>query len=237
MAKSRSFFAGLLRWLGLLLVGWLVFSIGSVLLMRWVDPLTSTFMLRDRAVALINGDRQYRFSHQWVDWSHISAQVKVAVIASEDQKFAEHWGFDFDSMTKAWQQNHRGRKVRGGSTISQQVAKNLYLWPGQSYLRKGLEAWFTVLIEALWPKQRILEVYLNSAEFGKGVFGVEAASRRYFRKSAARLSREESALLASVLPAPKRLLANKPSGFVRARQAWIGRQMTRLGGAAILRNL
>lgn len=237
MAQSRSFGKRLLRWLGLLLAGWLVFSIGSVLLMRWVDPPTSAFMLRDRSIAFINDDKHYRFSHQWVDWSQISGNVKVAVIASEDQKFAEHWGFDFESMQKAWQQNQRGRKVRGASTISQQVAKNLYLWPGQSYVRKGLEAWFTVLIEALWPKQRILEVYLNSAEFGKGVFGVEAASQRYFRKSAARLSRQESALLAAVLPAPKRLLVNKPSGFVRARQAWIGRQMTRLGGNTILRNL
>ncbi len=237
MAQSRSFIAGLLRWLGLLLVGWLAFSIGSVLLMRWVDPFTSMFMLRDRAVAFINDDRQYRFSHQWVDWPQISAYAKVAVIASEDQKFAEHWGFDFESMQKAWIQNQRGRKLRGGSTISQQVAKNLYLWPGQSYLRKGMEAWFTVLIETLWPKQRILEVYLNSAEFGKGVFGVEAASRRYFRKSAAQLNRPESALLAAVLPAPKRLLVDKPSGFVRARQAWIGRQMTRLGGTAVLGNL
>lgn len=237
MAQSRSFGKRLLRWLGLLVVGWLVFSIGSVLLMRWLDPFTSAFMLRDRAVALINGDKHYRFAHQWADWPKISTHVKVAVIAAEDQKFAEHWGFDFQSLQKAWKQNQRSRKVRGGSTISQQVAKNLYLWPGRSYVRKGLEAYFTVLIEILWPKQRILEVYLNSAEFGKGVFGVEAASRRYFRKSAAKLTAQESALLASVLPAPKRLLVNKPSGFVRARQAWIGRQMTRLGGASALRNL
>ncbi len=237
MAQSRSFGKRLLRWLGLLVVGWLVFSIGSVLLMRWLDPFTSAFMLRDRAVALINGDKHYRFAHQWADWPKISTHVKVAVIAAEDQKFAEHWGFDFQSLEKAWKQNQRSRKVRGGSTISQQVAKNLYLWPGRSYVRKGFEAYFTVLIETLWPKQRILEVYLNSAEFGKGVFGVEAASRRYFRKSAAKLTAQESALLASVLPAPKRLLVNKPSGFVRARQAWIGRQMTHLGGASALRNL
>ncbi len=237
MAQSRSFGKRLLRWLGLMVVGWLVFSIGSVLLMRWLDPFTSAFMLRDRAVALINGDKHYRFAHQWADWPKISTHVKVAVIASEDQKFAEHWGFDFESLQKAWKQNQRSRKVRGGSTISQQVAKNLYLWPGRSYVRKGFEAYFTVLIETLWPKQRILEVYLNSAEFGKGVFGVEAASRRYFRKSAAKLTAQESALLASVLPAPKRLLVNKPSGFVRARQAWIGRQMTHLGGASALRNL
>lgn len=203
--------------------------------MRWVDPITSSFMLRDRALAFINDDQQYRFSHQWVDAARISAQMKVAVIASEDQKFADHWGFDIESMQKAWKQ--RGRRVRGASTISQQVAKNLYLWPGQSYVRKGIEAWFTVLIETLWPKQRILEVYLNSAEFGKGVFGVEAASRRYFKKSAAQLSRQESALLAAVLPAPKRLLVTKPSSFVRARQAWISRQMSRLGGTAVLRAL
>lgn len=237
MAQSRSLLARLLRWLGLLVAGLLVFSIGSVLLMRWVDPITSTFMLRDRAVAFINDDKQYRFSHQWVDWPRISAQMKVAVIASEDQKFAEHWGFDFESMQKAWERNQRGRRVRGASTISQQVAKNLYLWPGQSYLRKGIEAWFTLLIETLWPKQRILEVYLNSAEFGRGVFGVEAASRRYFKKSAAQLNKQESALLAAVLPAPKRLLVNKPSNFVRARQAWIGRQMSRLGGTAALQKL
>ncbi|MGE0115414.1 MAG: monofunctional biosynthetic peptidoglycan transglycosylase [Steroidobacteraceae bacterium] len=237
MAQSRSFGKRLLRWLGLLLAGWLAFSIGSVLLMRWLDPLTSAFMLRDRAMAFFNGDQDYRFAHQWVDWHDISAHAKLAVIASEDQKFAEHWGFDFESMEKAWQHNQRGRKVRGGSTISQQVAKNLYLWPGQSYVRKGIEAYFTLLIETLWPKQRILEVYLNSAEFGKGVFGVEAASRRYFRKPAARLNARESALLAAVLPAPKRLLVNRPSGFVYARQAWIGRQMVRLGGPELLSSL
>lgn len=237
MAQSRSFGKRLLRWLGWLLAGWLVFSIGSVLLLRWVNPPTSAFMLRDRALALLNGDQEYRFTHQWVDWRNISANVKLAVIAAEDQKFAEHWGFDFASMEKAWQHNRRGRKVRGGSTLSQQVAKNLYLWPGQSYVRKGIEAYFTLLIETLWPKQRILEVYLNSAEFGKGVFGVEAASRRYFRKPAARLNTRESALLAAVLPAPKRFLVNKPSGFVRARQVWIGGQMARLGGPLLLNTL
>ncbi|MGC3982036.1 MAG: monofunctional biosynthetic peptidoglycan transglycosylase [Steroidobacteraceae bacterium] len=237
MAQSRSFGSRLLRWLGLLITGFLVFTVGSVLLMRWVNPVTSTFMLRDRTVALVNDTKDYRFAHQWADWRDISANVKVAVIASEDQKFPDHSGFDFESMEKAWQQNQRGRKVRGGSTISQQVAKNLYLWPGQSYIRKGIEAYLTVLIEALWPKQRILEIYLNSAEFGPGVFGVEAASHRYFRKPAAKLSTEESALLAAVLPAPKRLLVSKPSGFVRARQAWISRQMARLGGPSMLRNL
>jgi monofunctional biosynthetic peptidoglycan transglycosylase len=237
VAKSQSIFKRLLRWLGLLIVSGLVLSVGSVALMRWIHPMTSTFMLRDRAIALFSGEKNYRFAHQWADWSNISANVKVAVMASEDQKFPEHSGFDFDSMEKAWAGNQRGRKFRGGSTISQQVAKNLFLWPGRSYVRKGIEAYFTVLIEAMWSKQRILEVYLNSAEFGTGVFGVEAASRRYFGKSAARLSPQEGALLAAVLPAPKRLQVNKPSGFVRARQGWIARQMARMGGAAALKQL
>ena len=237
MAKSRSFFARLLRWLGLLIVSGLVLSIVSVAVMRWVHPVTSAFMLRDRAIALFSGDANYRFTHQWADWTNISPNVKVAVMASEDQKFPEHLGFDFDSMEKAWANNQRGRKFRGGSTISQQVAKNLYLWPGHSYVRKGIEAYFTVLIEAMWSKQRILEVYLNSAEFGNGVFGVEAASRRYFGKSAAKLTAQEAALLAAVLPAPKRLLVNKPSGFVRARQGWIGRQIARMGGTSALKQL
>lgn len=237
MAQSRSWGGRLLRWLGLLILASLVFSIGSVVLMRWVHPVTSTFMLRDRAIALFAGNDQYHFAHEWADWRDISPYVKVAVIASEDQKFAEHWGFDLQAIEQAWQRNQRSRRIRGGSTISQQVAKNLFLWPGHSYVRKGIEAYFTVLIELLWPKQRILEVYLNSAEFGIGVFGVQAASRRYFGKPAAQLTPQESALLAAVLPAPKRLKVTQPSSFVRARQSWISRQMSRLGGTSVLREL
>lgn len=237
MAQSRSFFGRLLRWLGLVLVSALALSALSVLLMRWVNPITSAFMLRDRAIALMNHDTRYRFSHEWVDWRDISAHAKVAVIASEDQKFPEHWGFDLDAIESAWQRNGHSRRIRGGSTISQQVAKNLYLWPGRSYVRKGIEAYLTALIELCWPKQRILEVYLNSAEFGPGVFGVQAASRRYLGKPAARLTQAEAALLAAVIPAPKRLKVNQPSAFVRARQAWIIRQMARLGGTSVLNTL
>jgi monofunctional glycosyltransferase len=222
------------RWLKWLALGWLIFSVGSVLVMRFVDPFTSSFMVRDRILALWQGDKNYHFAHNWADWANISPHMKVAVIASEDQKFPDHHGFDFDSMGKAWSANRHGRRIRGGSTISQQVAKNLYLWPGQSYVRKGIEAWFTVLIEALWPKERILEVYLNSAEFGKGVFGVGAASQRYFNKPASRLTAQEAALLAAVLPAPKRFLVTRPSGYVRTRQNWISREMGRIGGGAVL---
>lgn len=205
--------------------------------MRWLYPLTTAFILRDRVTALVSHDKTYHYEHQWVNWQHISANMKVAVIAAEDQKFPDHWGFDFDSMEKAWYNNQRGRKVHGASTISQQVAKNLYLWPGRSLVRKGIEAYFTVLIETFWPKRRILEIYLNSAEFGKGVFGVEAASRRYFHKSAAQLGPQEAALLAAVLPAPKQLTVNRPSSYLRARQAWIAAQMWQLGGASLAAEL
>jgi monofunctional biosynthetic peptidoglycan transglycosylase len=212
-------------------------SLLAVLPFRWLPVPLTAFMLQDRAGALFSGEKGYRFSHDWVPWEEISPQAAVAVIAAEDQKFPDHWGFDFESIDKAVSDARRGRRLRGASTISQQVAKNLYLWPGQSWVRKGLEAWFTLLIEALWPKQRILEVYLNSAEFGRGTWGVEAASRRFFRKPAARLGRSEAARLAAVLPAPKRFHADAPSGYVRRRQAWIQGQMAALGGTGVLQRL
>jgi monofunctional biosynthetic peptidoglycan transglycosylase len=163
--------------------------------------------------------------------------VKVAVIASEDQNFPAHYGFDLKSINDALTERQSGGRVRGASTISQQVAKNLFLWPAQSWLRKGLEAYFTVLIETLWPKQRILEVYLNVAEFGRGVFGVGAASDIYFHKRASRLSAYDAALLAAVLPSPKKMRVNAPSNYVRSRQQWILGQMRGLGGTALLKEL
>ncbi|HSE13465.1 MAG TPA: monofunctional biosynthetic peptidoglycan transglycosylase, partial [Rudaea sp.] len=155
----------------------------------------------------------------------------------EDQLFPEHNGFDFKQIDKALEARERGRRVRGASTISQQVAKNLFLWPGQSWFRKGLEAGITVLIETCWSKQRILEVYLNIAEFGRGTYGVQAASRRFFGKDASRLSRQDAALLAAVLPAPRRFKVEAPSRFVRSRQNWILRQMEALGGTSYLADL
>jgi monofunctional glycosyltransferase len=235
--RLRGCLKNAMHWLKWLALGWLIFSVGSVLVMRFINPFTSSFMVRDRVLALWTHDKNYHFAHTWVDWAKISPQMKVAVIASEDQKFPDHYGFDVGSMQKAWLANRRGRHIRGGSTISQQVAKNLFLWPGQSYLRKGIEAWFTVLIETLWSKQRILEVYLNSAEFGRGVFGVGAASQRYFNKPASRLNSQDAALLAAVLPAPKRFLVDHPSGFVRTRQSWICREMSRIGGQTVLTRL
>jgi monofunctional biosynthetic peptidoglycan transglycosylase len=190
-------------------------------------PLTA-FMLQD-------GERPRR--HDWVPWEQISRHAAVAVIASEDQRFLEHGGFDFEAIDKALTDARRGRRLRGASTISQQVAKNLFLWPGQSWPRKGLEAWFTLWIELLWPKQRILEVYLNSVEFGRGVWGVEAASRLYFGKPAARLNRPQAALLAAVLPNPKRFRVASPSAYVRQRQDWILWQMGMLERAGSFRTL
>jgi monofunctional glycosyltransferase len=211
-------------------------SAGAVLLLRWVDPPTSAFMVRERLLAP-DDLKGPAVRQRWVDWQQISSQAKVAVIAAEDQNFPEHNGFDFKSINDALEERERGRRVRGASTISQQVAKNLFLWPGQSWVRKGLEAWFTVLIETLWPKQRILEVYLNVAEFGRGVYGVGAAADVYFRKSAARINASEAALLAAVLPSPKRMRVNAPSRYVRSRQQWILGQMRGLGGTGLLKRL
>ncbi len=225
MAKRRNplsrVFGGLLWLIG----GWLVLTIGAVLLLRWVDPPTSAFMLRDRSVAWWQDDNAFRFRHDWVAWANISSQAKLAVIASEDQKFAEHFGFDLASISAALEDRRNGGRTRGASTLSQQVAKNLFLWPGQSWVRKGLEAWFTLLIETCWTKQRILEVYLNVAEFGKGVYGVGAASDAFFHKPAARLSAPDAALLAAVLPSPKRFRVTAASAYVRKRQQWILGQM------------
>jgi len=215
----------------------LLACLALVVAFRWLPVPVTAFIVRDRIEALTTGTPGYRFRHDWVSWREISPHAAVAVVAAEDQKFAQHAGFDLESIDQALDQARRGGRVRGASTISQQVAKNLFLWPGQSWLRKGLEAGLTVLIESFWPKQRILEVYLNSAEFGRGTWGVEAASRRFFDKPAARLNRHEAALLAAVLPNPVRFRVDAPSAYVRGRQRWILGQMAALGGPAYLDSL
>ena len=207
-----------------------------VLALRCVHPVTSAFMLERRFLA--SGERACEsIRYHWVPWREISPEAALAVVASEDQRFAEHAGFDVDAIEKALRARWAGGPRRGASTISQQVAKNLFLWPERSFLRKGLEAWFTVWIEALWPKRRILEVYLNVAQFGRCTFGVGAASQLYFGKRAAELDLGEAALLAAVLPNPVRLRIDAPSPHVRARAAWIERQVRHLGGAAFLGEL
>jgi monofunctional glycosyltransferase len=214
--------------------GGFIASVVIVLLLRWVDPPTSSFMLQARLAA---EDADFRLRHEWVDSDRLSPHLKLAVIAAEDQLFPRHWGFDVQSINKAWEERQRGKRVRGASTLSQQVAKNLFLWSGRSWLRKGLESYLTVLIETLWPKRRILEVYLNVAEFGKGIYGAEAAAQRFFRKPAARLSSAEAALMAAVLPNPIRMKVSAPSRYVRTRQDWILRQMRSLGGTGYLQEL
>ena len=165
----------LLRWFGVVLLVWLAFSCLAVLLLRWFNPLTSAVMAEARVQAWAAQEHDYRADFRWASLEQISANAAIAVIASEDQQFPFHAGFDFNSIREAVRTSERGKRLRGASTISQQVAKNLFLWSGHSFVRKGLEAYFTVLIEALWPKERILEMYLNIAQFGDGIYGVQAA--------------------------------------------------------------
>jgi monofunctional glycosyltransferase len=227
----------LLKTLGALALAWLLITAIPVLVLRWLHPLTSAFMIEASVTASLAGQRGYHTDYQWASLEQISPNAAIAVIASEDQQFPFHAGFDFNSIREAVRESERGRRLRGASTISQQVAKNLFLWPGHSFVRKGFEAYFTVLIEALWPKERILEMYLNVAQFGDGVYGVQAAARRFYHKSAARLSAADAALLAAVLPNPLRLHVERPSHYVLERRDWILGQMRGLGGSGYLRSV
>jgi monofunctional glycosyltransferase len=239
MSSRRSgFLRRLLRLVLLLAVAAIALSVLAVAALRYVDPWTSAFMVDARVASWFDDDPQpWQLRHEWRDYSRISRQLALAVVASEDQRFPEHDGFDFKQIQKALDDAERGRRARGASTITQQVAKNLFLWNGRSWVRKGFEAWFTLLIEWLWPKQRILEVYLNIAEFGRGVYGAEAAAATFYHKPAAQLSRAEAARLAAVLPNPMRMHAERPSRYVLLRQARIERQMVALGGASYLNAL
>ncbi|MGH8295287.1 MAG: monofunctional biosynthetic peptidoglycan transglycosylase [Steroidobacteraceae bacterium] len=225
------------HWALLAFLVWLIVTIVPVLVLRWIPPLSSAFMVEARLGALHAGDRRYRTEYHWVSLERISPQAAIAVIASEDQTFPYNYGFDFKSIRSAVRAAEHGARLRGASTISQQVARNLFLWPGRSFVRKGLEAYFTVLLEALWPKERILEVYLNVAQFGRGIYGVQAAARRFYHEPAARLTAGQAALLAAVLPDPVHWHVGRPSRFVRWKQRWILRQMRNLGGAAYLREV
>jgi len=207
-----------------LLVALVLASVLSVGALRWVRPVTTAFILRER----VFGD--VPVSHEWTPRREISPWAALAVIASEDQLFPEHHGFDLVQIREALSEG----SGRGASTISQQVAKNLYLWPGGGFFRKGIEACLTVLIETLWPKRRILEVYLNVAEFGPGVFGVGEAAHRYYGKEPAALTRSEAARLAAVLPSPGRMSIARPSPYVSRRTTEILLQMERLGGTSYL---
>ena len=225
------------RWLRWVLALPLLFAAASllqVLVLRFVDPPLSAMMAERQLRAWGQGEWDFRLHYQWRDLERIAPSLPISMVAAEDQRFPFHHGFDLEAIEKAQRHNAQGGRLRGASTISQQVAKNLFLWQGRSWLRKGLEAWYTLLIELVWPKQRILEVYANVAEFGDGIYGAQAAARQFWGKDASRLTPGESALLAAVLPAPRRYDARHPGPYVQRRAAWIQRQARQLGGPAYL---
>lgn len=231
MAK-RSFVRTSLRLVAIALGVVIALLLLAILLFRFVNPPTSAFML---AYQLDNPPRPLR--HEWVPLSDISPWMPLAVVASEDQRFPHHRGVDVDAIRKAVSEYKAGEGLRGASTITQQTAKNLFLWNGRSFARKAIEAGLAVTIDGLWPKQRVLEVYLNIAEFGPGIYGVEAASQAYFGKPARYLSQAQAARLAAVLPNPKVLSVNSPSAYVQERVDWIQRQMAQLSGLRYLEGL
>jgi monofunctional biosynthetic peptidoglycan transglycosylase len=197
-----------------------------VLLYRFVNPpITPLMVIR----YLEGGGKGRRIVKAWKDYDSISENMALAVVASEDQKFFEHHGFDFDAIRGAAINNINDDRIKGASTITQQVAKNVFLWPERSWLRKGAEAYFTVLIETFWSKKRILEVYLNVIELGTGIYGTEMASRTYFGKPASKLTKDEAALLAAILPSPRRMSPTHPSSYVNKRRQWIREQMDSIG--------
>jgi len=201
-----------------------VVSIVSVVVYKWVPvPITPLMLIRD--VEQFKNDKGVIMEHDWVPLEDISPKLQLAVVCSEDQNYLKHFGVDWGAIQKAMKENEKGKRVRGGSTITQQTAKNVFLWQGRSYLRKGLELWFTLLIEVFWSKERIMEVYLNSIEMGNGIYGAEAAAQHWFHKSAKKLSKDEAAAIAAILPNPLRYKANPANGYISGRKAWIKQQM------------
>jgi monofunctional biosynthetic peptidoglycan transglycosylase len=205
-------------------LGFGALSLALTVMLRFVAPPVSMLMI-ERRIASSGSAEKYSSHYEWVELDRIASPMPLAVIASEDQNFMRHHGFDWEAIQRAIDYDDNGKSLHGGSTLTQQTAKNLFLWPDRNWIRKVLEAYFTVLLETCWNKRRILETYLNIVEFGKGIYGVQAAAEHYFHKPAARLTAEEAALLAAVLPNPYRFKANAPSAYVRGRQHWILEQM------------
>ncbi len=226
----------LLRRLIKLLLWLAALSVLLVLVLRWVPPPVTALMI-ERKIESWSDGQSIDLQRSWRPWKVLPDDLKMAVIAAEDQKFAKHWGFDIAAIRAAFAHNERGGSLRGASTLSQQVAKNLFLWSGRSWVRKGLEVWFTGWIELLWPKKRILEVYLNSVEWGNGIFGAEAAAQHHFGVGAAHLSATQASQLAAVLPNPREWNAGRPGPHVRQRAGWIRQQVRQLGGSHYLNGL
>ncbi len=212
-------------------------SIISVFALKWIDPFTSSVMMQRKISSIFSSDENTTIHYSWVNYDAISVNAKLAVVAAEDQNFPYHFGFDFEQIGRAINESQKGRRLRGASTITQQVAKNLFLWNGKSFIRKGFEAYFTVLLESFWSKRRILEVYLNITEMGKMMFGISAAGKKYFNRSAAKLTKEQAALIAAILPNPVKYSVTHPSDYTLKRKNWILNQMKSLGGNSYLENI
>ena len=209
--------------------GLFLFSILMVVIYRFV-PVPVTILQLSRCVEQFQNEKPIRLKKDWAPLEEINNKLQLAVVCAEDQKFLNHNGFDIEAIEKAIEHNSKGKRVRGASTISQQTAKNVFLWQDRTWVRKGLEVYFTALIELFWSKERIMEVYLNVIEMGDGIYGAEMASQVYFKKSASKLSSAEAALLASILPSPLRYSAVNPSSYVRGRQSWTMGQMAHWRG-------
>ena len=237
--KISSLFSRLVRGLSLLVAFLLLLSILAVGALRWVNPPTSAIMMQHWIAERLAGDAptKFRLYHEWADWDAISPSLKLAVMAAEDQRFPSHRGFDLIELQAALERFSHGERLRGASTITQQTAKNLFLWGGRDYVRKLLEAWFSLLLETLLPKARILELYLNIAQFSPNTYGVGAASWRYFDRPAIAIAPEQAARMAAVLPNPNIYQLDQPSTKVRQRARWIRQQMRQLGGERYLRRL
>lgn len=206
----------------------LVIPIIIVVIFKWV-PVPATPLMAIRYFEQKQTDQKSVWKHDWVPLEDISKNLQLAVICSEDQNFLKHRGFDIQAIEKAIDDNQKGKRIRGGSTISQQTAKNVFLWPQRSWLRKGMEAYVTILIELIWSKERIMEVYLNSIEMGNGVYGAEAAAQYWFKKPASKLSKSEAAAIAAILPRPLKYKANPPTAYIASRKLWIMKQMMFFG--------
>jgi len=228
-AKSGGLAKRIFRFIGKTILGLFLFSILIVVVYRFV-PIPVTILQLTRCVEQFQEDKPIVLYKDWEPLENISNKLQLAVVCAEDQKFLNHYGFDVEAIEKAIEHNQKGKRVRGASTISQQTAKNVFLWEGRTWVRKGLEVYFTALIELFWSKERIMEVYLNVIEMGDGVYGAEAASQTYFKKSAAKLTNADAALLASILPNPRKYSASNPGPYIRGRQSWTMGQMAHWGG-------
>lgn len=211
-----------------IILGFVILSVVSVIIFRWV-PVPITPLMVIRCIEQKSDGKEVKMKHDWVTLEEISPKLQLAVVCSEDQNYLKHFGFDWGAIEKAMKENEEGKRVRGASTITQQTAKNVFLWPGRSYIRKAFEVWFTILVEIFWSKERIMEVYLNSIEMGDGVYGAEAASQYWYKKKAIKLTKDEAAGIAAVLPNPLKYRANPPTNYIIKRKTWIKQQMNYWG--------